>query len=156
MIMGSTLVKAQWPVPCQDSLRLNPYYPCGPSFDPVCACDGKTYTNECESFNQAGLNTVVNSGVCQSELYYYDFWPNPVFNDMEFHMMVANQQQLDAAIQIFDAFGNRVYFKLLNNLSDEYPYSETIRMSGLQTGMYVIMVNARGLYRPRKFIKVRN
>ncbi len=73
---------------------------------------------------------------------------------MQFFLAIADMQELDATMQIFNAFGNRVYFKLLNNLSSDYVYEESIEFSGFQRGFYFIVVNANGLYKIRKFVKV--
>ena len=98
--------------PCVDSTRVNRFFPCGPVFQPVCGCDGRSYVNDCVAYNRAGVNRIEYSGVCQQDLFIFDFWPNPVVDVINFHMQLAAQQSGDASIQVVDIFGNVVYFKL--------------------------------------------
>lgn len=145
--------RAQFSTQCIDSNRVNPYFACGQYFDPVCACNGETYTNDCESYNQAGINTIEYNGVCQHQKFYFDFWPNPVKSVLQFNLAIANQLQIDASIQVVDVYGNIVYAKLLNNLSSEFPYVESLYLSGLNTGVYFLMVSGGGVIRIQKFVK---
>ncbi|HCS21219.1 MAG TPA: hypothetical protein DIW47_11780 [Bacteroidetes bacterium] len=58
---------------CKDEMLINPYYNCGTTFEPVCACDGETYRNQCSAVQHGGIqgNQWV-SGPCQ-EFYYFIF-----------------------------------------------------------------------------------
>ena len=47
---------------CIDTSKINPETACYMIFDPVCGCDGKTYSNDCIAIN-AGVK-FFNKGSC--------------------------------------------------------------------------------------------
>jgi hypothetical protein len=138
---------------CVDSNRINPWYNCGPTFQPVCACDAKTYRNECLSYKAAGNNTILYSGVCQNDFFFYDFWPNLVHDQFNFYMQLAPQQTANATFTITDVFGNQVYNKLLNNLNGDFPYFETVYLVDIEPGVYFVTIQSQGIFKIRKFVK---
>ena len=67
----------------------------------------------------------------------------------------ANLYQLNILANIVDVFGNQVYFKLLNSITSDFPYVETVRLSGMDTGVYFLVVTAGGVSKIERFIKLR-
>ena len=143
--------KAQFGI-CVDSSRINAFFPCGASFDPVCGCDGETYSNECISYNRGGVNTIEYSGVCDHQVFHFDFWPNPNNGQFQFFAQLAASKDLDLQMQIIDAYGHIQYSKLLNNLSAEFPYIESLFLPELQPGVYFLVIRGGGQARIKKFV----
>ena len=149
-------MKAQLVNPCVDSNRINPFYQCNdPNFDPVCGCNSVTYRNGCEMTNVGGVNYPApgQSGVCPNDLFYYEFYPNPVRNTLNFNMQFTAQQTSPATLQIYNVFGTIVYTQLLNNLADFPTPPNSINITGLESGVYVLLVQSQGVNKVSKFIK---
>ena len=73
---------------------------------------------------------------------------------MQFNLLIAAGEDIDLTMQIIDVFGSRVYTKLINNLNSDIPYQESIELSGLDKGVYFLMLNAKGVYKVTKFVKI--
>lgn len=153
MLGFSSVAKAQFGNICVDSNRINPFYQCSGIFNPVCGCDGITYHNECVSYQVAGNNYTQQSGVCPNDFFYFTAWPNVVFDRFDFYMQFAPFEASQANMQIFDIFGNQVYYKLLNNVGSDFPYTETIYLNDLETGVYILIVQSRNVGKAIKIIK---
>lgn len=120
---------------------------------PVCGCNAETYRNSCVAFNVAGVNTITYAGVCNNNLYYSDMYPTVVYQSFRFNMQFAPQESAGATLQIMNAFGLIVYSRLLNNITADLPYSETISATDFETGIYFLIVQARGVFQVHKFVK---
>jgi hypothetical protein len=105
--------------------------------------------------NVAGVNypAAGQSGVCQNDFFFYDFYPNPVRNTLNFSMQFASRQTAPATLQIFNVFGTAVLFQLLNNLADFPTPPNSISVTGLESGVYVMLIQSKGVSRVSKFIK---
>lgn len=149
-------VYAQIWEPCVDSNRVSQFYPCGPVFDPVCGCDQVTYTNECVAYNRAGVNRIDYSGVCFNKAFYFDFWPNPASDLINFHIQLsAEQTSPSGSLQLMDVYGNTVYFRLLTNLRSDIPHIETLSLFGLETGVFFLLVRVGNTSEVKKLVKFR-
>ena len=150
------VVQAQLVNPCVDSNRVNPFYQCNdPAFDPVCGCNNVTYRNGCEMTNVGGVNFPApgQSGVCLNDLFFYDFYPNPIRNILNFNMQFASLQTAPANLQIYNVYGTIVYSQLLNNLADFPTPPNSINLTGIESGVYVLLIQSKGVSKISKFIK---
>ncbi len=50
---------------CIDKAKINPNILCAQVFEPVCGCDGETYSNSCEA-EKAGV-TQYSKGACNAD-----------------------------------------------------------------------------------------
>ncbi|MBT8326118.1 MAG: T9SS type A sorting domain-containing protein [Bacteroidia bacterium] len=105
------------------------------------------------SYNAAGNNQIQYSGVCQNDFYFFDFWPSLVFDRVDIFMQFALTQSTGASLQIIDSYGNQAFLKLLNNVSSDFPYIESLDLSALESGVYIFIIQANGVYKRRKFVK---
>ena len=64
LLLLATVAGAQTQ-PCVDENGKSPTHQCNFPFSPVCACDGKTYFNECDAIQHGGIQGFqYTSGVC--------------------------------------------------------------------------------------------
>jgi hypothetical protein len=141
-----------------DSLvQPNPYAHCGPDYNPICACDGKTYRNQCAA-EQWGAILPGNwvNGPCES--FDFDFLHNPVVSfDPELRVYVKNPSAVQ--VQIYSAFGRVVlernyYFNSSSSTSLPLPALPNIDFKDIQKGIYILVVSSSGEKKTRKIIRL--
>src|SRR5690242_9228868 len=89
---------------CTDSLvQPNPFAHCGPDYNPVCACDGRTYRNDCMA-EQLGAILPGNwiNGPC--DFFDFDFYPNPV-SSYNPELRVYVKSPAPVQVQLYSSFG---------------------------------------------------
>lgn len=158
LIVFPLFANAQFQIECVDSNRANPFYRCNdPTFDPICGCDNVTYRNNCEMTNAGGVNfpSQFQNGVCRNDFYFFNITPNPATEKLDFNMRFAEQEKAPATIQIINSFGNVMYSQLLNNIADFATPPQFISLNNLDTGVYLFVVQSQGVFKIKKFLKVR-
>lgn len=139
---------SQWQLPCEDTTRKNKYYQCNdPAFRPVCGCNSKTYRNECVARNVEGVNIINSSGVCQQQVFEFDFYPNPSSEYINFAVEFFSESNL--TIQIFDTYGKLMYF---NHRASLKRYDDVIDVGGFKTGLYMVSVLSGTTFKNKKLI----
>jgi hypothetical protein len=139
---------AQWQPPCEDSVRKNRFFQCyEPRLTPVCGCNQKTYRNQCVSYQMYGINLILSNGVCQQDVFVFDFYPNPATEFINFAVEFFDRGNI--SVQIFDTYGKLMF---LTNKSQVQRYDDVISIGGFRPGLYVVTVTSGNLYKAQKLI----
>lgn len=146
--LSSNLSYSQWFPPCEEPSRVNQYFQCQePMFRPVCGCNYITYRNECVSYNIFGINWVLSNGICQNDVFEFDFYPNPSSEIINFSLEYFDQGNM--TLQIFDTYGKLMY---LNNKASVKRFDDIIQVGSFRPGLYIVTVISGNLYKAKKLI----
>jgi hypothetical protein len=104
--------------------------------------------------NVAGINntSATYNGVCQNDLYFCFISPTLVRNTLDLKLQLADQQVGNGTLQIYNNQGNVVYYELLNSLTS-LPFQKTYDFTQFESGVYILVVQIKGVYRIKKFLK---
>lgn len=140
--------KAQWQQPCEEPIRVNPFFQCQePFFRPVCGCNYKTYRNECTSYNVYGVNWIFGSGVCQNDVFEFDFYPNPSSEFINFSVEFFDAGNI--VVQVIDTYGKLRYYYDQPSVTR---FDNIIEVGNFRPGLYLVTVTSGNLYKVKKLI----
>lgn len=150
MLSALPAAMAQFTQQCVDSNRIQPFFSCNrPEFLPVCGCNQVTYRNDCVSFNNHGVN-ITSDGVCLNDVFFFDFWPNVVNDQVAFYLKSAIK--VPATIEIIDAFGKLQFYRVMNTIPEPY-FSQTFYFREYRPGVYYFVVRSGKKIQSKKFVK---
>lgn len=135
---------------CIDSLYINPNPSCGTLYEPICACNGNTYRNQCFATSDGVIPGQFIFGPCEP-LHYY-FYPTYAVDFLNISFGVKVESYVN--LYIFDAYGNIKFFQ------DYYvpiPYILNLPnfdISTLNKGVYILVAETQGYYKRQKFVKI--
>lgn len=135
--------------PCVDETRIDAFYPCGTTFEPICACNGETYRNQCVATYHGGVqgNQWV-SGPCQQ--FYFFLYPSVCLNE---NLVVQYQfrDRGNANLFIFDNQGHLVLQRALQ-VGNNFPLRIDYDMTSFKTGLYYMLIQSSNHAQMEKFV----
>lgn len=133
---------------CQDTLFVNPNFPCVGPYIPVCACNGVTYRNECFARQKDGIIGQVVNGVCGA--FDFDIVPNPpVQNGNQLELSVYVTEANNVEIFIINVYGITVYRNTLRNVQNLQ--REIIDTTNYEEGVHIVMVVVDNRFQTKRF-----
>lgn len=140
---------------CVDPLSISPFFPCpDPTYRPVCGCDGKTYRHDCEALYRNGVLSWTD-GPCNG--LEIDLIPTFVSDNDILKFTLVQNSGTTLTFYLIDYFG-KVMIQRIIPASDNFaiPYLfEIPEVNSMRPGPYIVIVfNASGTYRFKKFVKV--
>lgn len=127
------------PVDCIDSSLINPNLACTMIYDPVCGCDGVTYSNGCIAAIGFGI-TNYTMGECTSvsidyiSLLNVNIYPNPASFTLNVDFL-SNGEHKTHDVKLIDFAGKTMFF---DNERNESQYS--IPLKDFSDGIYFLHI----------------
>gem|GEM_PF-2167844 len=143
------ILQGQIITPCEDETRIDAYYPCGTTFEPVCACNGETYRNQCAATYHGGVQgNQWTSGPCQA--FYFFLYPSICLNEN----LVLNYQFKDrgnATVYIIDNFGHILERRSIQ-VENNFPMRVDFSVSSFESGLYYMLIQGSNHQQIEKFV----
>jgi hypothetical protein len=100
-----------------------------------------------------GLNRW-ESGVCPSDLFYWDIQPNMVVQNMRFSMRFSPRNQGPVTFQIWNYYGEIIFSKNYTSVRSDMNFFDDLNMVCLTTGVYFVVVQSGGYIEVKKMVKI--
>ena len=130
---------------CFDSLKVSIGSYCPPDYDPVCACNQKTYRNFCHAQREG--YQIFQNGICDP--IDINISRNPVYDKLTLDLRLKFQG--DALIYIFDIFGNLYFSHTFSAIERETLFLNT---ESYPRGIYLLLAMSNDNKVVKKFLKI--
>ncbi|MBC7383757.1 MAG: hypothetical protein H7296_12330 [Bacteroidia bacterium] len=153
LFLNLFLVHVKTNAQCIDPLGVNPTAPCPVEYVPVCGCDKITYRNSCIAQYRSGNYTWVE-GPCSG--FEFDLYPTFVSQNDVLRVTFVQNTGLPSNFFILDSFGKVVVQRTLparSQFNDPFIF-DMPEIIDFRPGTYIVMMyNAQGTYRYKKFVR---